>query len=148
MRKIVSFAIILTFAILFSANVYAAPAPTLFVYNDAKKECGTFRDGDEFVSYTLPQGWQTYDYQKTQVKSTQVYCDELGYKNIGSIVSYYNLEPHTLMIRPPNYPYKTTHFNYPLLIVAIIFVLPAIILAICLLAIYMVHKKALNKKQQ
>lgn len=98
----------------FACNVSAAPAPTLFVYNDTKKECGTFRDGDEYVSYNLPDGWQTYNYSKSTAKSTQSYCDELGYKNIGNIVRYYDLAPKYSALKRPDYNAKPNHFNYPL----------------------------------
>jgi hypothetical protein len=99
----------------------AAPAPTLFVYNDSTKQCGTFRDGDEYVSYTLPDGWQTYDYDKTQLKSTQQYCDDLGYSNIGSVVNYLNLKGKIL--RVPGSSITKKDFNYGLLVAAVIFVL-------------------------
>lgn len=87
--------VILVVSIIFAGSIFtsAAPAPTLFAYNDTTKQCGSFRDGDEKVRYDLPAPWQTYDYNKSSAKTVQQYCDELGYTNIGSVVDYLNLQP-------------------------------------------------------
>lgn len=139
MKKLVIIILVAFTAFGWFISTSAAPAPTLFVYNDAKKECGTFRDGDEYVSYTLPQGWQTYNYEKSMAKSTQEYCNDLGYKNIGSIVSYLKLEPKTLRTQEPNYPYNNKQSNYTLLIILVtIFVLSTFSI------LFILHKKQKN----
>jgi len=118
----------------FACSAFAAPAPTLFVYNDTTKECGTFRDGDEYVSYNLPKAWQTYDYSKSTAKTTQEYCDELGYKNIGSVVQYLNLQPETIRTRLTGTSAKTSILKCLAYIVLIIIFTVAVIIVITILA--------------
>lgn len=103
----------------FGVTASAAPAPTLFAYNDTSKQCGTFRDGDERVSYKLPDNWKTYDYDKTISKTTQQYCDELGYTNVGNIVVFLDLSANRL-ITPDEQSIKN-NFNFPLLVAIIVF---------------------------
>jgi hypothetical protein len=40
---------------------YSAPAPRQFAINEAKKQCGIYWGGDEFVAISLPEGWDVYD---------------------------------------------------------------------------------------
>jgi len=102
--------------------VYAAPLPTLFVYNKSTKQCGTFRDGDERISYKLPTDWETYDYSKTNLKTTQQYCDELGYANIGNVVDFLDLPAIKVQIPIENSP--NTNISYSLL-----FIIPLVVLS-------------------
>lgn len=114
-----------------SVSVQAAPAPTLFAYNNSSKECGTFRDGDERVAYDLPKSWQTYDYSKSIIKTTQAYCDELGYKNIGEVVDYLNLQPKTIRTDLSIIQTKV-NINYDALIFVSIVMLLAILAAVAM----------------
>jgi hypothetical protein len=112
----------------FGSFALAAVAPTLFTYNDSTKECGTYRDGDEYVRYDLPSDWQTYDYQTSTAKTTQEYCDELGYKNIGSVTDYLKLPMITIMERPSNLTSSSN--TYPLFAILVILILLAMVVGI------------------
>lgn len=137
--KIILFLITLLIPIFcLESNSLAAPAPTLFVYNDATRQCGTYRDGDEFVRYDLPQQWQTYDYQKSIANTTQTYCDELGYTNIGSVVSYLNLKPIILRDRTDLTSVSKKQINYKAIIVFT--TLALVILLALTLTIHKIYK--------
>jgi hypothetical protein len=129
-------------ALSFATQTNAAPAPTLFAYNDTTKQCGAFRDGDEYVRYDLPKEWQTYDYQKSIAKTTQAYCDELGYTNIGSVVTYLDLKPITIRERPTTTkkvdPNKLNYWQYTLSLLA--FTITALALG------FAIHKNLNNSK--
>jgi hypothetical protein len=112
----------------FGSFIIAAPAPTLFTYNNATQECGTYRDGDEYVRYDLPSDWQTYDYQTSITKTTQEYCDELGYKNIGSVTDYLKLPMITIMERPSDLTSSSN--TYPLFAILVILILLAIVVGV------------------
>ena len=117
MKKLYFILLSITCLFVVGGFVSAAPAPTLFAYNDNTKECGSFRDGDEYVRYDLPSAWQTYDYDKSTAKTTQQYCDDLGYTNIGLVVSYLDLTPITIMERPDSLTTDTnaSHTKYTIL---------------------------------
>jgi len=87
-----------------SSFAKAAPGPWGIALNANTKECAGFWPGDEFVAYSLPDGWKSYfpkydpDTQKTtlttdigecdfKIREEAKCCEQLGYKfvsdNIG-----------------------------------------------------------------
>jgi len=120
-----------------SFSAIAAPAPTLFTYNDTTKECGTYRDGDEYVRYDLPTDWKTYTYEESIAKTTQEYCDGLGYTNIGSVVDYLDLQAITIMERPGNNTINTSSKNTKY----VVLVAGVILLTGCAYTVVLISKK-------
>ena len=104
MKKIIFTFAILGVAIFGASFSKAAPGPWGIALNTDTKECAGFWPGDEFVGYSLPEGWKSYipkynpDTKKTslvtdigecdfKIREEEKCCQELGYKfvsdNIG-----------------------------------------------------------------
>jgi hypothetical protein len=61
-----------TKAFLFTISVFLvaadllAPAPYEIALNLAEKQCAGYWSGDEFVTYVLPDGWKSYEFEYSE----------------------------------------------------------------------------------
>lgn len=111
MKKTIIYSIAALFFFLAVNTVMAAPMPWGIALNEETQECAGFWGGDEFVYYSLPDGWQEYypDYSSEdedewfiirteadecdfEAEDEQACCEELGYtyvsENIGDLSGY------------------------------------------------------------
>jgi len=110
MKKIVTYLTVILFVFFLLSFVNAAPSIFGMALNHETKECGNFWEGDEFVHYELPEGWEDYYESSSGLTKTEVgdcnwsvlhseedCCKKLGYKyvsgNIG--VEKWRGEPGT-----------------------------------------------------
>lgn len=60
-KNLITIIFAVTFILLLSSTVFAAPAMPRYGINEQIKECSEFFMGDECVGCTLPDGWQTIE---------------------------------------------------------------------------------------
>jgi hypothetical protein len=97
--------------LLLVAATLPAPLPYYLAINYATKQCGEYWGGDEFVTYKLPPGWNTYEYQysasnwsvetpsgtcsvpQSLARSSfaEVCCSQLGYTYVSNNIGVYRL---------------------------------------------------------
>ncbi len=71
MRKnLYSIILIVSFVLLISLSVFAAPALEFFVINEQNRQCGIYWPGDEFKQYELPLGWKIYEPESRVILET------------------------------------------------------------------------------
>lgn len=92
-------------SLLIKITVYASPGPEGIAINSETKQCSDYWPGDEFVEYTLPEGWTAYyddmffslttAYGRCYVKEGDDYsecCKQLNLKTVDYKTIPYNQE--------------------------------------------------------
>ena len=115
MKKVISIVFI---------TLFLAPAPYGIAINYQTKECAGYWAGDEFVTYTLPDGWEAYYAGDNGLIQTEIgacqfnsipndfgenCCKQLGLTYVSnSLGKERGQEIH----HPENYPYPVSRINY------------------------------------
>jgi len=104
--------------------IFLVPAPYGIAINYQTKECAGYWSGDEFITYTLPNGWKAYypddnGLIQTEIGACQFWfvpddfgencCKQLGLAYISNSIG----EERGQEIRhPENYPFPNKQVNY------------------------------------
>lgn len=137
MRKLVFFTILVSTSLI--ASTYFAPMPWEFALNYEKKQCAGFWGGDEFVTFELPSGWVSFEWQYSDdfyfvntdigtchvptegegdVSDEEACCKQLGYSflsdNIGvKIITPFNLTAQAEVLEYVGYEtHRDNHSEY------------------------------------